>query len=330
MPKYDMALLASLNETAKRVLKAELDNEDDRQAYQSAVSKRQAKLKPHSVCPSCKAPKTPNEPCKKCGNDPELGDYLGTFLGTAPKKEEPKRVLKAADGSKIKEELMEWVGGEEYDGGFTFYTGSEGHDVGYIESGKNFTIDFDALDGAHQVLSYPRTPAGAKAASKILIKELDPGYGTKASLKASEDEWSVNVGNVGNIACENEAEARETYKEYVSQSSGGKGRAGGEEVNLLHNGEPVETHLGDHGLDASLKVKAEDEDDNTFVMVTIDVEVRKPNLQDTKAWEGLKPGNSDALFSNESLAEQLGNAVRDFENIHFVEAQVSDKDGNLG
>jgi ribosomal protein L32 len=59
------------------------DNEDDRRAYQSAVRKRQAKLKPHKVCPKCKAPKTPNEACQKCGNDAELGDYLGTFLGEA-------------------------------------------------------------------------------------------------------------------------------------------------------------------------------------------------------------------------------------------------------
>lgn len=56
---------------------------DDNEDYQSAVDKRQAKLKPHGVCPSCKTPKTPNEPCAKCGSDPELGDYLGTFLGAA-------------------------------------------------------------------------------------------------------------------------------------------------------------------------------------------------------------------------------------------------------
>ena len=78
--------LASLGEpgSSSRGFKAGIDdNEDDRRAYQSAVRKRQAKLKPHSVCPQCKTPKKPGEPCTKCGNDPELGDYLGTFLGEA-------------------------------------------------------------------------------------------------------------------------------------------------------------------------------------------------------------------------------------------------------
>jgi hypothetical protein len=89
----------------------------------------------------------------------------------------------------------------------------------------------------------------------VALTDLFSDIGASKKLKA-ESEWVVNVGNVGNISCKDEAEARSTYQEYVSQSKGGKGRAAGEEVNLLHDGEPVETTPGDESLYAKQKLKA--------------------------------------------------------------------------
>jgi hypothetical protein len=58
------------------------------------------------------------------------------------------------------------------------------------------------------------------------------------------DEFIVNVGNIGNIPCDTEEEARKTYQEYVEQSKSGHGRAAGEDVILMINGEPEEEYLG--------------------------------------------------------------------------------------
>ena len=75
------------------------------------------------------------------------------------------------------------------------------------------------------------------------------------SVKAS---WVVNVGNIGNIEEETEEAARATYAEYVEQSKSGYGRAGGESVILMEDGEPVEEHIGDniegaqHDINASM------------------------------------------------------------------------------
>ena len=56
--------------------------------------------------------------------------------------------------------------------------------------------------------------------------------------------YVVNVGNIGNISCKTKAEAEKTYNEYVMQSESGKGRAGGEYVGLMIDGEPVKEHFG--------------------------------------------------------------------------------------
>lgn len=57
-------------------------------------------------------------------------------------------------------------------------------------------------------------------------------------------EYIVNVGNIGNIRCESMAEAEKTYAEYLEQSKSGHGRAGGEYVGLMVDGEPVKEHFG--------------------------------------------------------------------------------------
>ena len=72
----------------------------------------------------------------------------------------------------------------------------------------------------------------------------------------NEEKYVVNVGNIGNITCKDKAEAEETYKEYVEQSKSGKGRAGGESVYLMVDGEPEKEYFGTN-TDESIKEKYE-------------------------------------------------------------------------
>lgn len=62
---------------------------------------------------------------------------------------------------------------------------------------------------------------------------------------AKLNQWEVLVGNVG-LAHEgyNGKEARKEYAAYVRISKSGGGRAGGETVTLIKNGEPVREHVG--------------------------------------------------------------------------------------
>jgi hypothetical protein len=53
--------------------------------------------------------------------------------------------------------------------------------------------------------------------------------------------YTVNVGNVGNIEHSNIRTATKCYREYVKISKGGLGRAGGENVCLVVNGEPEQS-----------------------------------------------------------------------------------------
>jgi len=60
----------------------------------------------------------------------------------------------------------------------------------------------------------------------------------------TKNEYQVNVGNIGNIACDNKKEAIKTYNEYVRQLKSNYGRSGGESVSLLVNGEPEREYFG--------------------------------------------------------------------------------------
>lgn len=58
-------------------------------------------------------------------------------------------------------------------------------------------------------------------------------------------EWSVVVGNVGTVYHgTSEQAARDDYAEYVHISRRGCGRAAGESVTLLRDGEPVQEYDG--------------------------------------------------------------------------------------
>ena len=68
---------------------------------------------------------------------------------------------------------------------------------------------------------------------------------------------------------------------------------------------------------------------NRFVMVTMDVEVRPVTDEQVEAWTDLRPGECMGEDLLMQLSYATGEAVIQ-DNIHFVEAQVSDDQGNLG
>jgi hypothetical protein len=51
-------------------------------------------------------------------------------------------------------------------------------------------------------------------------------------------EYIVNVGNMGNIGCDNKEDAVKTYRRYVTASKSGTGRVGAEDVVIMVDGEP--------------------------------------------------------------------------------------------
>jgi len=55
--------------------------------------------------------------------------------------------------------------------------------------------------------------------------------------------YTVNVGNIGNIEESTRKAAEATFREYCQQSKDGYGRAAGESVTLLVNGEPVKEYV---------------------------------------------------------------------------------------
>ena len=60
--------------------------------------------------------------------------------------------------------------------------------------------------------------------------------------------YEVIVGNIGTVySGSSNLEASKVYASYVKDSKAGYGRAGGESVTLMHNGEPEREHLGEEG-----------------------------------------------------------------------------------
>ena len=60
----------------------------------------------------------------------------------------------------------------------------------------------------------------------------------------------VNVGNIGNIGCSTLDEAKTTFNDYVKQSVAGTGRASGESVFLMIDGEIYQEFIGTNDKDS--------------------------------------------------------------------------------
>jgi len=57
--------------------------------------------------------------------------------------------------------------------------------------------------------------------------------------------YTVHVGNIGQVhSGQNRAEAFLHFAEYVSQSKTNYGRAAGEDVVIMLNGQPLREHIG--------------------------------------------------------------------------------------
>jgi hypothetical protein len=68
-------------------------------------------------------------------------------------------------------------------------------------------------------------------------KQIEPAY--------PADKWEVIVGNVGTVySGSDESAARAKFASYVEISNGGAGRAGGESVTLMKDGDISEEHAG--------------------------------------------------------------------------------------
>ena len=62
--------------------------------------------------------------------------------------------------------------------------------------------------------------------------------------------YEVIVGNIGTVYDGNDlAEANRKFDTYVEQSKSGRGRAGGEDVTIMTNGEPTREFEGSIGIE---------------------------------------------------------------------------------
>jgi transcriptional regulator of NAD metabolism len=76
--------------------------------------------------------------------------------------------------------------------------------------------------------------------------EIDPAHNSKRfpikfthGNEGHKMKYEVVVGNIGTISAKDRNDAIKTYREYVKQSKCGKGRAAGEAVCIIEDGEPM-------------------------------------------------------------------------------------------
>jgi len=71
---------------------------------------------------------------------------------------------------------------------------------------------------------------------------------TTKPAEGTQSAFEVIVGNIGTVyRGSNFMQASCKFAEYVKQSKTGYGRARGEDVTLMHNGEPRKEHAGSNG-----------------------------------------------------------------------------------
>lgn len=109
-----------------------------------------------------------------------------------------------------------------------------------VESGGEVTTK-----GMTITYSFPEKAKKAKPAKKTKGKKVVK----KAKGGSVKHEYAISVGNIGNIGCANLKEAEKKYKEYVKQSKDNYGRAAGEDVALMVDGEPEKEYFGSNDND---------------------------------------------------------------------------------
>ena len=78
---------------------------------------------------------------------------------------------------------------------------------------------------------------------------------TETERREEEMKYSVIVGNIGTV-CETDSleTAHSVFNEYTEQSQSDYGRAAGEDVSLLEDGEPIEELIGSLSSDEELSI----------------------------------------------------------------------------
>ena len=93
-----------------------------------------------------------------------------------------------------------------------------------------------------------------QAIRKVLDEYKDTFNGEPRSSVIRENpgsgpvKYEVLVGNIGNVYSGNGTEARRVFADYVKQSKSGYGRAAGEDVTIMRDGEPWKEHQGEQSI----------------------------------------------------------------------------------
>lgn len=95
-----------------------------------------------------------------------------------------------------------------------------------------------------QRIQYAESIAQAGGENSYVYAEAAEILKKEGGAKDATDEYEVNVGNIGNISCSSKSEALSRFDEYVRQSKASSGRASGEDVVLLKNGEIIREYNG--------------------------------------------------------------------------------------
>jgi hypothetical protein len=114
----------------------------------------------------------------------------------------------------------------------------------------------NALEGQFKTLAAAKKYAqglrarGLTRGRVVEIYDLSPGRSKMVSSKQNPTRgpkafYEVIVSNIGKVwEGSNGFEARKTYNQYVALSKAGRGRAGGEDVSLWKDNEPIKEHYG--------------------------------------------------------------------------------------
>ena len=105
----------------------------------------------------------------------------------------------------------------------------------------NVTISGGSVDGWQAAHAYRQLPDG-----RVQILTNPKGTVPKSIAHRNPlSEYELIVGNIGTVySGSSKKEALKHYSIYVKQSKTGRGRAGGEDVTLMQNGEPIKEFFG--------------------------------------------------------------------------------------
>ncbi len=120
---------------------------------------------------------------------------------------------------------------------------------------------------------------------------------------------SILVGNIGEIQAQSHAEAKRVFREYVAQSKSGCGRASGEPVTLLENGNPIREYFPSLPFPTLLEL--------TKAVRAYAQELATYNPQDLDDDEGNPSGDIRLQVSDDGWAVHTGDSSYDQDHRGF-------------